>query len=734
MVPAIQNLYKGYSSLRPDEVGPKLMKVVFAFPALLALGAQTFGSLPLKPIIATLVIAEVAFHYCAHRYPELYVKARKYEWVLDGAHLLALTWSMGCLFQNLAGRTSLFPLTAESILRTYSTHHPGRLVSYNHGPWRPDPYDTHPFDWWFLSFPVVVAGIIAIKKLVRNSYQSENSNENLKITTPYAPRWIVILQQIIYVSLAIFSKSRWTFAAFSVANLYVLYQTVFNRRVWIDFNFERYIDQKRVDFKYKELFSVKADAKKEISDELARLRKEEGEFKPFKGPQAILGEKGPYRICAMKEPFSGNNQVFHRELSIHSASIKKQVELSYFDYKAEQEVQLQIQGFDKTARTLSVSLDNGVVADFPNALTKKVLEKGLEGKIMKVQMGTFSVIDAVLHISCFSKDLPKSEDLSIKSTVQLRGKSFVLTSRVAICETGLEKACLQCSKVSQVFYYESSSCESATLCRACIQADFEEKVKNFRIVNTATEGGYTLFPIYTVYAEKDQLPEGAELKLSSTVITWLDYQVGQKLQVQVKKIDEQDRAVIGYLQCGTVVVFQNVSLSSLISAKKMVAEQKTVDAQVIYKNVRGEDLHLDCLSDRLPQSAVFKGSIAMDDVLNAVQYEVFYKPKILKKGEVSEPCSICYEPSAKLFSPCSNSLEHTTCSSCLSTYITKYVNSKLKVDEIFQSSEGYIVSIDKSCLPNCPLCRSQFFKENKLSMWINNVPAAVNLTDRLAKN
>lgn len=99
---------------------------------------------------------------------------------------------------------------------------------------------------------------------------------------------MVIFQLVTSVSLAIFSKSRWTFAVLSAAHLYVLYQSIYNRRVWIDLDFLKYVNSNRVDFKYEELFLVKTDAGKEVSAELTRLRKEEGEFKLFNGPQATI--------------------------------------------------------------------------------------------------------------------------------------------------------------------------------------------------------------------------------------------------------------------------------------------------------------------------------------------------------------------------------------------------------------------------------------------------------------
>jgi hypothetical protein len=146
MIPTIQNwakgVYQSYSSLREDEVGPKLLKMALCAPALLALGAQTFGSLPLQPVIVTIVIADAVFHCIAVRSPELCKKAKKYEWAFYGVRLATLTWSVGHLFKAMSAWTTIFPLTATSILRTYSTHHPDYLISINGGPFKTI-YSTH---------------------------------------------------------------------------------------------------------------------------------------------------------------------------------------------------------------------------------------------------------------------------------------------------------------------------------------------------------------------------------------------------------------------------------------------------------------------------------------------------------------------------------------------------------------------------------------------------------------
>jgi hypothetical protein len=765
MIPTIQNwakgVYQSYSSLREDEVGAKLWKVALCAPALLALGAQTFGSLPLQPVIVTIVIADAVFHCIAVRSPQLCKKAKKYEWAFYGVRLATLTWSVGHLFKAMSAWTTIFPLTATSILRTYSTHHPDYLISINGGPFKTI-YSTHPFDWWTLSWPVA----IGMRKLVDRVHlwigKDELSREvlgnlNVKIESaeqslPKAPLWVAVLQQVIYVSLAIFSKSRLVFAGLSVFNLYIFYESFLYTRaclrqilitVWFNRSFK---NERQCCFRYKELFAVQENAKKEVSAEIMRLSKEAETFQPFNLQQSEDGKW--YSICTQTMPTfvseqSPLKQISDRQFYISEGwtpSLEKHQKIEcrfqLLDYKEGKEISVPIQGVDKGSKILRVPLRNEVIVDFPNTCTSQILKMKLEGKTISAKIEATKVEKGQLYLSCNSIDLPKAEKLAFEWQKNLCEISFNLKATVDICETGKTQArCSGCSSASHMFYYESCDPCSA-VCKSCIKTDFENRVKKFTIVNELlreiwNNGSYF---VYKVYAQKEQLPEGSTLSMKAldgrVDISWLDYPVGEKVKVRLQRLNDQGTA-IGELLDKTLVCLQDVSPEK---AEKMIQAQTTIEAQIIAEEVDQDRLILDCISRALPPRSMPIFTTALlelgDGTPVKLEYKVNCKPKASNQDE---ECTICESTSEMLFYACADE-RHTTCILCLGNHFKVQYN-RVHVVNCQQitvtSPEGWIkssyhrVCLDNNSLPDCMHCRFPVVDKSRLSVWVGNMEAKV---------
>lgn len=738
MIPTIQDwVHQNYSSFRADEVNPKLWKVILCAPALLALGAQTFGSLPLQPIIVTIAVADAFFHYVAVRNPEFCKKAKQYEWVFYSVRLAALTWSIGHLFQLL---TPVFPLTGASILRTYSTPLPDWLN------YPSSPYGKHFFDRWILSWPVTIGGIMGMNRLVDKMHQwiaTEkvlhlrdvkpkniknfiiNVDRNPEQHLPTAPLWLAVLQQVVNISLAIFSKSPLVFSGLSGLNLYtfsesILYTTCL-QQVIITLQFWKYYEK----FEYKEQFAIRKNAKKEVAREVERLCNEAEAFKLFNFQRSDNGKS--YTIHCLTMPFwvsnsnqSGqisNNQLLYKDSKIEC----KLVQLSY---QQGMKIPIQIDKCDKDFNILRITLGNGTIVKFFNVLTSQVLKMGT--KTIDATIESIQLEYKQLYLLCSSTDLPKAEKLAFTWNKTIRKLLFTLNATVFICEKGQKQApCSKCESISNLFYYESCEPYSA-VCKSCIKEDFENRVKNFTIVNKITRL-YHWSDDCKVWAEKEQLPEGSKLEMKpsdgfSTYdvdIGWLDYSVGKIVNVQLNSVCEG--VASGILPDNT-----NVKLFGYPEgAKEMMQAQKKIDAQIVSKYVEDNVLVLECISRPLTPKWI-SSTISIQFGSLELLCRVDCKPAL---SDLDKMCNICSNTSEILFYNCVNNT-HTACLPCLRKHL-KVQCDKLKICNFALNSTSRIPSIciDQESLPNCLYCRSPVVEGSQLAVLMQNVKAQILILD-----
>jgi hypothetical protein len=770
MIPAIQDwVYQHYSSLRADEVIPKLEKVIFCAPALVALGTQAFGSLPLQPVIVTIAVADAIFHYIAVRNPEICQKAKKYEWVFYGVRLAVLTWTVGHLFQTLSNYLASFPLTGASILKTYSTHHPGRMISINHGPYRPAPYVTLSVDGWFWSWPVTIAGMIGVNKLVGYIHRwIAKEKVNLKDAIPkgvkdvtvkiqyseqYLPKpplWVAVLQQVTYVSLAVFSKSHLVFIGLSGLSLCTFYESVLYtraslRQMIMTVQFVKQSDHfKYKHFEYTEQFAVRENVQKEVACELERLCNEAATFKPFNFQQSDKDK--PYTIHCLKMPFSIppslTGQISGNQLHMRKEGLGwRPIELVHLPYQQGMKIQVQIDKWDMDCAFLNITLDNGTFVQFPGIFTRKILKMGI--KTIEATVDKIEVKNEQLYLRCSSTELPNTERLAFTWNKEIRKIPFTLNATVDICEKGQKQAsCSQCKSISNLFYYESCEPYSA-VCKSCITADFENRVKNFTIVNaTIVDVPIRYDPFFSsfdkakfkVWAQKEQLPDGSTLRLTATrscvEIGWLDYPVGKKVKVQLQHVIGEIAS--GKLPDGTTVELMDADRET---ASEMIHAQKTIDAQICYKNVVHDQLVLFCISRALPPKLLRLTSTSYMQLRNGSLLQmdcmVYCKPTLSDQDEV---CNICSNTSEILFYECADKT-HTACIPCLSENFKVQFFNNLKILNFrniqVRNQEGQIVRsyslpcFDKESLPNCLYCRSPVVDKSQLAVLVQNVKAEV---------
>jgi hypothetical protein len=733
MISAIQDLakaaYQNYSSLRQGEGGSKL--ILYA-PALLALGTQAIGSLPLQPVIVTIAVADAIFHCVAVRNPKFCKKAKQYEWVFYGIRLAALTWSVGHLFQTV--------LTAASILRTYSTYHPD---SYN---------------WWTLSWPVTIAGMIGVNRLADKIHQwiaKEKVNvkdampkdahgvgvsiRHSEQPLPKAPLWIAVLQQVTYISLAIFSKSHLVFAYLSGLNLYTFYKSVLytraglrQLRITLDFwkHSNNGIEQS---FEYKERFAVRKNIQQEVTHELERLCQEVVNFEPFNFQPSDDGASCSMHCLAIPSLVSNpslSKQISGRQLYMKGALYQK-IECKFvpFAYQLGTKIAVQIDECDKNSKILNIPQDNGTIALFSNVLTSQILKMGTRKTTIEATVESIKVEKGQLYLLCSSIELPKAEKLAFKWNKEIREISFNLDASVYICEKGQKLApCSKCESDSNLFYYELCEPYNA-LCKNCIVTDFENRVQNFTIVNEATF--LTSSKIFKVWAQKEQLPEGSTLAMtaqdSCADIRWLDYQVGQKVKVQLQKVFE--RVATGVLPDGTHFTFSDVDL---VKANEMIQAQETIEAQISLINVYNHVLGLSCISRALPPKSAEFTTTRSSQLRNGtpwkVQILIDCNPILSDQDEV---CTICSNTSEMLFYNCADKT-HTACIPCLTDHF-KVQFSNLQILNFrpidVRNQEGQIVCFDKESLPNCLYCRSPVVDDSRLAVWVQNMEAVVLLLD-----
>lgn len=751
MIPTIQDwakgVYQNYSSLQAGEAGPKLAKVILCAPALLALGTQAFGSLPLQPIIVTIAVADAFFHYVAVRNPELCQKAKQYEWVFYGVRLAALTWSIGYLFQTLASWTTAFPLTGASILRTYSIPRPDWL------PYRSAPYGTHFFDWWILSWPMTINEMIGMKLLVNKTCRwIEKEKVSLRdvmpkgikdITVkiqypeqylPKAPLWIAVLQQVTYVSLAVFSKSHLVFIGLSGLSLYTFYESVLYTRaslrqmiMTVQFMKKSGYFRNR-HFEYTEQFTVRENAQEEVTCELQRLCNEAATFKPFNFQQSDKGKTIHCLTMPFLIPTSLTGQISGNQLYMKKGVLgQRPIELVHLPYQQGKKIQVPIDTCDKDCAFLNITLDNGTFVQFPDIFTSKILKMGI--KTVEATVESIEVKEGQLYLLCSSTELPKTERLAFTCNKEIRKIPFTLNATVDICEKGQSQApCTKCKSVSNLFYYESCEPYSA-VCKNCIKADFENKVKNFTIVNEIIYDSFIKDDLASlffgtgrlkVWAQKEQLPDGSTLRLRADSdhvdIGWLDYPVGGKVNVQLQEV--LGESAYGKLPDGTTVFLPDMDRKT---AREMIQAQKTIDAQIYSKNVDRDHLILFCISRALPPKLI--------SLVTSMQYgSLRMQCKIDCKSALSdqdEICNICSNSSEILFYNCANKT-HTACLPCFIEHI-KAQCGKLKIFNFATHSISRLPSlcVDQESLPNCLYCRSPVVDNNQLSFWVQDVEAAV---------
>lgn len=758
--------HQHYGSLRPDEVEAKLLKVFIVTPALLALGAQTFGSCPLLPIVTIITVVDAIFHKMAVQNYELCKKTKKYEPFMKGARCATLIWSIGHLFQSLGAWTKSFPLLSTSILKLYTNYDPQRWLFRNNIPIRPMPYVTDCFDKWAWSWQVTIAGILGIRKLVdiihkwitKDQFKLKDLEPELKKggveIFVQAPQQVLLkaslllmnlIQLVVDVSLVIFSKSRWIFAGVAGVHLYTLCQVFLIKKASLQsqpfsirLNFKKLLNGNFETVQYQEKFFVHNNPKQEVRKELEHLLNEIQTFAPFNmipsrpeanPPSSQIHVKKIPNFIAHQDTL---NKISDRALYILGDGPSKKCELIPLDYQVGAEISMHIQEIHEESRKLRVTLTNGTIVDFPNVSTRQILKKQLKGKTIKGKIQALDILYGQLYLTCSSDILPKSEKLSFECKRALEGESFDLSINVYICKKeGAPKHCRICSTHSDQFHYDVEEPHTAT-CKNCLEKDLQTRLNSFKIVNGLHKTIFLGLTHYVLYAEKEQLPEGSkfsikakatELGESEVIMSWLDYKVGDRLSIQLKQLLEEQKAIT-LLRDNTIVLVESSSSEALQNA---IQSKTILQVQIIDKDYIKDRLVLTCISRAFPMTTFPCKSRFIFEFTNFEKLVLTINSNLkAKTTKEAEDCSICCNPSEVLFYACSTQ-DHAVCFPCLGKHINtqlarlKLVNPKIRYQGQFPIS--YQTCLEKDSIPNCMLCRQPLIDQKNISVkMINNSP------------
>lgn len=399
------------ASLPAHEVFAKKCKILLTAPSLLALSVQKLGTFPWQSAVVACVVADLAFHHLVEtsQHPNVHYKVRKFEKLIDAARLVTLIWSVGHLIQSLSLLTPHLPLTAEAILKVYTTCYRRHKFVY---------YRTHFSDQWLLSWPATFIAFYTAKALkkwvIKDQLYLDDLSKQDKISLKelYLPLWKSVMQIMTFVSLAVFSKSHLTFTILSTLSLYTFYQRFSQRKMWIELNFTK----RDVNFQYEELFYIKKNVKEEVKQESNRLLKEM-QFQTF---NQLKKEADCYRLYVNKIPFSASdlNQIVHKNYSSHKSGDLTQVQLTCIqDYQPGEQIDIYLdpQELNESKEDfLTVKLEDGTSACFPDVLRRMVLAKKFGGKTIKAQIISKDCDPQhQLTLKCSSSELPEWEKVYV---------------------------------------------------------------------------------------------------------------------------------------------------------------------------------------------------------------------------------------------------------------------------------------------------------------------------------
>jgi hypothetical protein len=449
---------------------------------------------------------------------------------------------------------------------------------------------------------------------------------------PLGTLLILVSQQIVYVSLAIFSKSHIAFTALSVLNLYTLYHVVaYPRWMSVDWRFSKFSRQGNVDFRWNATSFIGTKGKEGVRAQLESFLRAIEAFEIINSVKAdpVYAEKD------LLQELQEGGQVVERELSVSLDG--KKLKLIPLDYSSGKEISVFVEGFNHTTQTLHGKLQDGTIVHFPNIHPEKA--QRLEQAEVGAQIISKFTRDNNLYLVCSLQGRLKEGKGLMARSMEHGGVSVKIEGDVFIGEV-----------------------------------DSEEGFKGFRLVNQVrrvplTVRGKEVGARYEVYAEKDSRPFCDQLLVwvkddqwgwCLAEVSWIDYEVSGDLEVKIERVDEIAKVVYGSCPDGTIIRFTRAFLELAKTLKG-----RTIEAQIISKHVENGFLHLECSSDALlpnPKRIIFERVVELSSLPWRIQmkYHATFKPTLSE-----EECPICFESSEVLYSICKAT--HLFCEPCLTT-------------------------------------------------------------------
>jgi hypothetical protein len=291
-------------------------------------------------------------------------------------------------------------------------------------------------------------------------------------------------------------------------------------------------------------------------------------------------------------------------------------------YAPKQKLRVQIKQFEmEENRTAYGRLDDGTTVCIPRVFSERALEIIRAAKSITVEVISKEIRNGNLYLICSSEAfIPQTKTLLISQLwngVQFDYKAVFRPKLLQGDERN--EACPICLEEPEQAYYTCFS--GHTQCEACLKDIFQRTVSEFTYVNQPRMMMHplTFIPLIQFYAQKDMLPicpicrgdVGSEKQLSiltpvsdriSTELVWLNYQIGQKMEVRINRFEPQLSAAEAMLEDGTLLECLHVQPAAVT---RLLQTGEPIQVEIKSKTVQNGTLYLICSSEDLPESDYF---------------------------------------------------------------------------------------------------------------------------------